>query len=178
MLPQNIRSIKDLIFWQYAKIISHSSGYGRSNLQFIGNYYQKLQNEEITWENALKEFKSTLEITQSCAFCGEVRKLSVEKMLSSVTELSDNRENYIMLCKNCNSAKGDKGLYQWYGFENLEDIPRNMEGKYLKLLYELHQKRETLSEENISSLCQQCGLAKNCPETEKLSVYCLEGIFC
>ncbi|MCG3221041.1 MAG: HNH endonuclease, partial [Candidatus Heimdallarchaeota archaeon] len=146
MLPQNVRSVKDLIFWQYAKVLSHSSGYGRSNMQFIENYYQKLQKEEITWEDALKEFKSTVEITQSCAFCGEIRKLSLEQMLSSITELSDNREYHIMLCKSCNSSRGNNRIYQWYGVDNLEDIPRNIEGKYLKLLYELHQVRGTLSE--------------------------------
>ncbi|MCG3226013.1 MAG: HNH endonuclease [Candidatus Heimdallarchaeota archaeon] len=176
MLPQTVKSVKDLIFWQYAKVISHSSGYGRSNMQFIENYYQRLRNEEITWEIALKEFKSTVETTQSCAFCGEVRKLSLEKMIPSVSELSDNREYHLFLCKGCNSSKGNKGLYQWYGVDNLEDIPRNIEGKYLKLLYELHQVRGTLSEDNISTLCLQCDLTESCPEGEVLSVFCLEGI--
>ncbi|MHA2255774.1 MAG: HNH endonuclease [Candidatus Heimdallarchaeaceae archaeon] len=177
MLPQNVRSVKDLIFWHYAKVISHSSGYGRNNMQFIESYYKRLQNEEITWEIALKEFKSTVETTQSCAFCGEVRKLSLEKMIPSVSELSDNREYHLFLCKRCNSSKGNKGLYRWYGLDNLEDIPRNTEGKYLKLLYELHQARGTLSEDNISSLCQHCKITESCSGDEVLSVFCMEGIF-
>jgi hypothetical protein len=35
MPPRAVRSLRDLIFWQYAKIISESAGFGKANYAFI-----------------------------------------------------------------------------------------------------------------------------------------------
>lgn len=86
-------------------------------------------------------------------------------------------DNAVWVCKKCNSSKGGKRLYEWYGLENRYKVPRIAEGKYLKLLYSLHKKLGTLSVHDVSRLCSRCDLYKKCPEKEKLIVYCLEGIF-
>jgi len=36
----------------------------------------------------------------------------------------------------------------------------------------------TLNVKDTSQLCPKCDLGSKCPEKEKLTVYCLEGIFC
>jgi len=51
------------------------------------------------------------------------------------------------------------------------------EGKYLKLLYVLHEQMGTLNVKDVSELCPKCDLGPKCPEREKLTVYCLEGLF-
>jgi len=56
-------------------------------------------------------------------------------------------------------------------------VPRIAEGKYLKLLYALHEHMDTLNVKDISELCPRCDLGAKCPEREKLTVYCLEGLF-
>lgn len=57
-------------------------------------------------------------------------------------------------------------------------MPRIAEGKYLKLLYQLHKEKETLDTEEaqIEELCKQCDLGELCPQKAKLTVYCLESI--
>ena len=35
MPPKAVRTLRDLLFWQYAKIISESAGFGKSNYGFI-----------------------------------------------------------------------------------------------------------------------------------------------
>jgi hypothetical protein len=49
------------------------------------------------------------------------------------------------VCQSCNSGKGGRRLYEWKGFRAKDEIPRIAEGKYLNLLYDLHNKRGTLN---------------------------------
>lgn len=49
----------------------------------------------------------------------------------------------VLSCKKCNISKGDKDPYEWYG-ERKYDIPRIVLGKYLKLVYDAHEKAGTL----------------------------------
>ncbi len=44
--PPAIRSVRDLIYWQYAKIIADSAGMGKRNYRFVMNRFKKLQGEE------------------------------------------------------------------------------------------------------------------------------------
>jgi Post-segregation antitoxin CcdA len=76
-----------------------------------------------------------------------------------------------------NSSKGDKRLYEWFELERRYEVPRIAEGKYPKLLYSLHEQKGTLGISDVSQLCPDCDLGMKCPEKQKLTVYCLEGIF-
>jgi hypothetical protein len=59
--------------------------------------------------------------------------------------------NIVKACKHCNSSKGDKDLFAWYGEENKDKIPRLVLGKYLKLVYRCHECRGTLESTDINS---------------------------
>ena len=90
-------------------------------------------------------------------------------------------DNAIRVCKMCNSAKGGRRLYEWKGLRAKDQIPRIAEGKYLKLLYDLHDKRGTLNVDRMElarTMCPACDLKPRCIEAgtvEKLMVYCFEG---
>ena len=108
--------------------------------------------------------------------------LTTEHILPKSCGGPDIPDNAIRICKTCNSKKGGKRLYEFFTLKNKDSIPRIAEGKYLKLLYELHEKAGTLNldKENLKELCNKCDLGKLCEEegTEgKLSVYCLEGVW-
>ena len=81
------------------------------------------------------------------------------------------------MCSSVNSSKGHKRLYEWIGLEDRYDIPRIAEGKYLKLLYSLHEKAGTLDVTEIKELCAICDMQQLCPQKAKLTIYCLEGSF-
>ncbi|MBP2134185.1 hypothetical protein J2128_002151 [Methanomicrobium sp. W14] len=95
----------------------------------------------------------------------------------------DTPDNAIRVCMPCNSGKGKKRLYEWEGSDSKDEIPRIAEGKYLKLLYDLHEKNGTLNvdkKELGHLMCPHCDLRKKCigeGTEEKLTVYCLEWIF-
>ena len=82
-----------------------------------------------------------------------------------------------MACKSCNSSKGDRGVFEWFGLERKDKLPRIVEGKYLKLLYELHGKNRTLGKgiDTLHELCEICEVGYLCEET-KFTVFCLESV--
>lgn len=175
MPPSAVKSIKDLIFWQYAKIISESAGTGKKNLGFIMNRFKKLQAGEITWSTSIREYVKESEVVGTCIYCGAKGELTLEHIFPCSKGGPDSSDNAVWACKKCNSSKGNKRLYEWYGLEERNEVPRIAEGKYLKLLYGMHEKRGTLNVKNVEKLCPGCDLSAKCPERAKLTVYCLEG---
>ncbi|MCG2735503.1 MAG: hypothetical protein L6282_03830 [Candidatus Methanoperedenaceae archaeon] len=108
MPPKAVRTVRDLIYWQYAKLIAESAGYGKTkNYGFIMDRFKQLKNGEFF--------------------------TAVDTMI--------------------------------------------VEGKYLKLLYTLHEKEGTLEVDikDLDKLCKICDLGNLCEETS-LTVYCLESI--
>ena len=168
--------MKELLYWQYAKIISNSAGAGKSNYGFIMDRFKKLQSGSIQWSSSIREYVKEHEEPDQCVYCGARGDLTVEHMLPRARNGPDIPENAVWVCGSCNSAKGSKRLYEWYGLDKRNDLPRIAEGKYLKLLYSLHERRGTL-DAIPGDLCPACDLGPKCPTKEKLSVYCLEGPF-
>jgi hypothetical protein len=56
MPPSAIKTIKDLIFWQYAKIIAESAHIGKTNYGFIMSKFKELQTEKIHWSMSIREY--------------------------------------------------------------------------------------------------------------------------
>jgi HNH endonuclease len=71
--------------------------------------------------------------------------LSFDHLIPHVRGGPDSAENLVLACKHCNSSDGKKGLYEWYGIDRKDDLPRIVAGKYLKLLYEIHERNGTLN---------------------------------
>ncbi len=55
MPPPAIKTMRDLLLWQYAKIIADSAGMGKRNWRFVMNRFKKLQGGEIFW-NEIREY--------------------------------------------------------------------------------------------------------------------------
>lgn len=140
------------------------------------NRFKKLISGEINWSTSIREYVKEREKKDVCIYCGKKKELTLEHILPRSRGGPDTTDNAVFVCKSCNSSKGDNRLYEWLGLENRYKVPRIAEGKYLKLLYSLHEKSRTLKVSDVSELCPQCDLQSKCPEKQKLTVYCLEGI--
>lgn len=55
MPPAAVKTVKDLIFWEYAKLISGSAIYDRKNYGFVMDRFKKLQSGGIKWSQILRE---------------------------------------------------------------------------------------------------------------------------
>ncbi len=180
MPPPAIKSIKDIIFYQYAKIISESAGYGKKNYGFIMATWKKLKSGEMQWSSTVREWLREHESADTCIYCGAKDPLTTEHILPTSRGGDNVTDNVVRVCKTCNSSKGKKRLYEWKGLENKDQHHRIAEGKYLKYLYSKHEQNGTLDSDNVPELCNNCdmgGLCEKAGSVEKLSVYCLEGCF-
>jgi len=155
-----------------SKSSGHLGDYG-----FIMSMFKKLQSEQIKWSSSIREYIRDLERDKVCIYCSNPNDLSLDHLIPRSRGGPDIADNAILACRNCNSSKGDKGVYEWYGLERRNEIPRIVEGKYLKLLYALHEKQGTLNmrRSNLAELCRVCSQGRLCSES-KLTVYCLESI--
>ncbi len=150
----NIKTICDLIFYQYAKIIAESSGFnkqkGNDYYKFINSRVNKLKNGEITMSSITRELKMQIKsVNQACEYCEKTSDLSWDHIIPRSKGGPDTADNLILCCKSCNSSKGSKGIYAWFGLENKDTLPRLVAGKYLKLLYDIHHERGTLNSSNL-----------------------------
>ena len=139
--------------------------------------FSKLRNGGISWSTSIREYVKEREKKDVCIYCGSKRDLTLEHILPRSRGGPDITDNAVWVCRKCNSSKGSKRLYEWYGLKNRYKVPRIAEGKYLKLLYSMHEELGTLEVHDVSRLCGKCDLYEKCPEKEKLTVYCLEGMF-
>lgn len=180
MPPPAVKTVRQLIYYQYAKIISDSSGFSKTTFPIIMSNWKKLCSGEIHWSSAVREWLKEKEQPNRCIYCGAEKQLSIEHILPRDCGGEDITDNVVMVCKSCNSSKGKKRLYEWKGLEHKDTHHRIAEGKYLKYLYSLHEKRGTLEVDNVKQLCPECNMGKQCEKdhtVEKLSVYCIEGCF-
>lgn len=178
MPPGAVKTVEDLIYWQYAKLISKSAGFGLSGRAFQMKTFQELKTGKKVWSTTIREYLHEIDQSGVCVYCGAQGngELTLEHILPTNRGGPNIPDNAVMVCTKCNSSKGGKRLYEWIGLENKDSVPRIAEGKYLKLLYSLHERRNSL-QANASDLCPSCDLASRCPVKQKLTVYCLEGCF-
>ena len=183
MPPAVVKTIRDEIYWQYAKLISKSAGFGINQRAFQMSRFIGLRDRKIKWSSTIREWIIEHERPKECIYCGSKENLTVEHILPKCRGGPDIPDNAIKVCKKCNSRKGGKRLYEWFGLSEKDKVPRIAEGKYLKLLYKLHEKRGTLdtNKDDLKiNLCPLCDMKNHCIEEgheNKLTVYCLEGIF-
>lgn len=155
MPPPVIRTIQDLIFYQYSKIIAFSVGLSKSQKS---NYYAfvidrmlLLRSGEINMSNILRELKMQMSsTTKCCEYCGSFENLSWDHLIPRSKGGPDTADNHVLACKSCNSSKGCRGIYEWYGLKAKDELPRIVAGKYLKLLYEIHEQNGTLHSTDLN----------------------------
>lgn len=180
MPPSAVKTVRQIIFYQYAKIVSESAGFGKKNYGMIMATYKNLCDGKLNWSSARREWQKEFDNPHACIYCGNSAKLTTEHILPVSCGGEDIADNCVRVCGSCNSSKGGRRLYEWRGLEAKDEHHRIAEGKYLKYLFGLHEKRGTLDIGNIVELCKACNLGKRCEDENsvgKLSVFCIEGCF-
>ncbi|MFQ6128731.1 MAG: HNH endonuclease [Thermoplasmata archaeon] len=186
MPPPAIKTVCDLIYWQYAKIISDSAGMGKKNWRFVMNRFKKLQQGEIFW-NDIREYVKEHESRDECIFCGSKGSLTLEHLFPRSLGGLQDEKNVVWVCKSCNSSKGARRPYEWYtlmhGLRGAKyNVPRIAEGKYLKLVYEILRAKGLLDysiDDVRADVCPDCNLGEVCVHENsvgKLSPLCLDGM--
>ena len=142
MFPSAISTIKEVILWEYARLMSEKTSGDRNNWRLTLHYFEQLNSDKKRWHHILQE---EVRIDPSrCAYCGGKEELSITRIVPKQMCNFLDMHNTVSVCKKCNSLKGNKNLMEWQVFKEQNKIPRAVLAKYLKILYACHECNGTL----------------------------------
>jgi len=180
MPPAYVKTIREEIFYEYAKLISRSA-YGSLQRGFITERFQKLRDGEITISGTMREWEREQELPKNCVYCSAITDLTTDHLIPRSRGGDDSADNVVLACQPCNISKGEKGIFEWLGLKEKDKLHRLVAGKYLKRLFALHDQAGTLevTKQQITILCERCSSPKVCERWDKvqeLTCFCLESI--
>lgn len=146
MPPPYVKTIRQLIYWEYAELMAEAAGIPK-NYGFIVNRYKALETGKIKMSPIDREDKKLIG-HKKCIYCGSPRHLSFDHLIPKSKGGPDNIHNQVLACKKCNTSKSNKDIFEWY--KDKEKIPRIVKGKYLKLVYEFHNKMGSLDRADMN----------------------------
>lgn len=171
MPDKDVKTIRDLIFYQYAKLITRSAfqipdGQKVKKLHygFIKKTFKDLKEGLKSWSEITREDWQFIESEKRCIYCGSINDLEREHIIPKSIHIKKECEkcekihgihNQVWACGQCNSLKGTKGLYEFYRLKYPTEpkfydyIPSLLEKKYLKTIYYCHECAQTLGAEDV-----------------------------
>ncbi len=182
MPPPYVNTIKEEILYEYAKLISRSVFEGSINYRFVSDRFKALRDGQATMSGTIREWQREQELPRQCVYCGALESLHVDHLIPRSRGGIDSADNTVWSCGACNASRGDRGIFQWLGQKKKDNLHRLVAGKYLKLLFELHNELGTLDihKDNIFKLCPRCRNKSTCilwSKEEELTCFCLESVF-
>ena len=151
MTDTSVKTIRDLIWFQYAKAMARSSGVPGTPNGTVRKTLEDLRSGVREWSVITHDDSLLAGVERKCAYCGSTNELSHEHLVPSSLAIIDKcpgcdtiqtLHNKVWACRKCNAAKGTLGLYQFYqhwaaGRKRFVDaIPPLLEKKYLKVVYD------------------------------------------
>jgi len=168
---REVKTIQDLIFYQYAKIIARrafSIPNGKEAKQkhygFIKKTFLELKNGIKSWSDITREDWQFVEAEKKCIYCSTEHDLHREHIIPRSLHIKSGCEtcstiqsihNQVWACKQCNSAKGTLGLYEFFKLKYPKErkfydfILPLLEKKYLKTIYNCHKCAGTLNSRDL-----------------------------
>ncbi|MEW6195406.1 MAG: HNH endonuclease [Bacteroidota bacterium] len=182
MPPKYVKSIREELLYEYAKLMSRSAFQGQIQYGFVTNKFKELKSGSITMSGTIREWQREQELPKVCVFCNATENLQTDHLIPKSRGGSDSADNLVLSCQTCNNSRSGKGIFEWLGLKEKDKLHRLVAGKYLKELYELHTVKGTLevSTTELHSLCVNCKNPEVCKEWDKvgeLTCFCLESIF-
>jgi hypothetical protein len=172
MIDKEVHSFKDLIYYQYAKIIVKNElnlpdleDAKERHYGFIKSTYRGFILGNKTW-NEIIEFDKEHVPDGKCSYCGVAGgDVHLEYLIQfdfnikpgcKSCEMLKSEQNQVPICSVCSKARGEYGLYEYFHkvFPNVyyyyDFIPRKLEEMYLKLIYFCHECAGTLDKGDIN----------------------------
>jgi hypothetical protein len=180
MPPPYVKTIREEILYEYAKLISRSA-YKWLQRPFTTDRFKKLREGEITISGTIREWEKEQELPKQCVYCGSIRDLTADHLIPRSRGGDESADNVVLACQPCNASRGEKGIFEWLGLKEKDSLHRLVAEKYLKQLLALHEQAGTLeiAKDQITILCARCALPKVCEDwgtVKELTCFCLESI--
>lgn len=146
-MPRSFSTARELIYWEYAKLIAEKAVGSKQNYKFINYSYQKLIRRRILPSAILSENKKLFLMGDVCAYCGASGVLHWEHIIPVSVGGPDNIDNMVRACAHCNLTKGARDPYQWLIRDKPDAIPRIVLGKFLKVVFDEYDRRGVIDSE-------------------------------
>ncbi len=150
MPPATVKTIRDLVYWEYAKLASEIGVGDRKNFRYAMATYQRYRRTSAHPLTILRENGLESKAIGECAYCGSHQNLQTDYIVAMSAGGPDRPDNLISICNACQQSRGTKELFHWYGKERRYEIPRLILGKYLKLVFEAHEANGTLDSTDVN----------------------------
>ena len=136
----------EMLFWSYANLQMMHAAIGMGKEKYdrqcymirakaFKAYKEGRWNIHDLFENNIAKMKAG----SYCWYCGKEFKNKAELTIDHVFPRSkggaNDMDNIIMVCKTCNSSKGNMDLFEWYATVRKEWPPLNILIHYLKNIY-------------------------------------------
>ncbi len=142
------RTVRDFIFYYYAKLVVAPSAGFVDNYGVIMDVYRRLKRGEMRMSDYDREVARISQDPGLCAFCGTAGPTTTVSIVPSRRGGPVGLQNLVYACLPCAESKDDKDLFSWWCDElgrDKEDMPRAPAGLFLKLAYEKHTVEFTLN---------------------------------
>ena len=171
MPDRDVKTIRDLIYYQYAKIIARrafSVPDGKEakaqHYGFVKNTFRELKSGAKSWLEITRGNWQYVKVEKKCIYCGSESDLHKEHVVSKSLEILPKCKtcdviqgihNQIWACSGSNLSKETKELYEFYiekypGERKFYDlIPPLLEKKYFKTIINYHECARTLSQGDL-----------------------------
>jgi len=167
MPDRDVATIRDLIFYQYAKVMGRSAFGPDAKAQsygFIKQSFRELKDGRKKWSDITREDRQFVQTEKSCIYCGSTANLQWEHIVPQSIHISERCQsceklkgihNQVWACPKCNQEKSTNGLYSYFKHRLPDDkkyydrIPALLEKKYLKTIYFCHECAGTLKSQDL-----------------------------
>ena len=145
-MPKTFKTVRELLHWEYAKLIAESAVGTRKDFAFVQHSFKKLEAGKLSPSSILRENKLLVTTGQHCAYCDGKENLHWEHIVPQALNGPDTIDNQVLACAKCNLSKRSRDPYQWYGVERADQIPRLVLGKLLKIYYKAYDAKALLDD--------------------------------
>ena len=126
MPDKDVKTIRDLIYYQYAKIIARSvfgDSSKKTDYGFIKKTFRDLHSGRKKWSEITREDKQFVQSDKACIYCGSTSKLQWEHIVPKSIRIREECascekilgiHNQVWACRDCNLKKKTKGLYEFF----------------------------------------------------------------
>jgi hypothetical protein len=122
MPPTAVKTVRDLLFWQYAAIMTGAATGNKQEWKMRMSFLGKLQRGDIVWSTSVSEWLLEMENPRVCIYCGQEGTLTTEHILPR----SAGEKVPETWCASAKAAipQRREGLYEWKGLEHKNEHSR------------------------------------------------------